>query len=75
MGLVDEVRTTRSLPPPAAARRIRVLAGVTQERMAREVGVHRVTLARWEAGDATPRGASRVQYAELLAELQEALAS
>ena len=32
-------------------KRIREELGLTQEQLADEVGVHRVTVAKWEAGD------------------------
>lgn len=66
MTLIDEVREARRLPAPAAARLIRVSAGVSQTRLAREVGVHRVTIARWEAGTRRPCGRVRGRYAEIL---------
>lgn len=75
MTLIEEIRTIRSLPPPHRARQIRVLSGVTQQRLADEIEVHRVTLAKWEAGAAVPRGEARLRYAQVLAELQRELAS
>lgn len=75
MSLIDEVRASRRLPTPAVARMIREEAGVTQEALAAELGVHRVTLARWEAGTCAPRAAFRAQYARLLDELRRELAS
>lgn len=74
MQLIDEVRTARRLPAPALARMIRISAGVSQDRMAKELGVHRVTIARWESGERTPRGLTRVRYAELLEQLHQAVA-
>jgi transcriptional regulator with XRE-family HTH domain len=59
----------RRLPSPAAARAIRLGAGVTQQELADELAVYRVTVARWEAGDRTPRGPLRVRYVELLEQL------
>ncbi|HSX67227.1 helix-turn-helix transcriptional regulator [Nocardioides sp.] len=73
--LIAEVIESRGLPRPNEARRIREAAGVTQDRLAREVDVHRVTLARWEAGTRVPRGAERVRYARILAELQRVIAA
>jgi len=66
MQLVDEVRQSRRLPQPAVARMIRMTAGVSQERIAREIGVHRMTIARWESGERRPRGEPRLRYIELL---------
>lgn len=70
MALMDEVRAARRLPVPDMARAIRRAAGVEQSRMADELGVHRVTIARWEAGTRSPRGSLRARYADLLAALQ-----
>jgi DNA-binding transcriptional regulator YiaG len=64
--LFAEVRAHRHLPDPAAARAIRLAAGVGQTRLARELGVHRVTVARWERGTRTPRGQFLKRYVELL---------
>ncbi len=68
-GLADQVRAER-LPSRSLARAIRVDAGVSQRRMALELGVHPVTLARWELGVMRPRGARRLAYATLLSELR-----
>jgi transcriptional regulator with XRE-family HTH domain len=69
MMLIDEVRA-RQLPTAKARRAIRLAAGVSQTRMATELGVHRVTLIRWENGQ-EPRGCIRERYARLLAQLRE----
>jgi DNA-binding transcriptional regulator YiaG len=72
MTLLDTVRAAHRLPKPAMARLIRSEAGVSQARLAAEVGVHRVTLARWEAGVSRPQSAAlRARYASLLADMQE----
>jgi DNA-binding transcriptional regulator YiaG len=68
--LLDEVRAARSLPAPETARLIRRAARISQSRLAKAVGVDRTTLARWEAGSTCPRGAQRIRYAELLADLE-----
>lgn len=75
MSLINEVRSSLSLPPPEMARYIRKAARVTQGRLAMEIGVDRVTLARWESGTCKPRSAQRVRYAEALTALQKELAS
>lgn len=72
--LADEVRSRRALPPPSMARAIRESAGVTQSRLAAEIGVTRATVARWEAAIRHPRGKHRERYAAALRDLQEALA-
>lgn len=74
--LVAEVLADRRIPSPARARAIRIEAGVSQRRLAEELGVSRVTVARWELSIRTPRGDLRRAYARLLEELQrEVLAS
>lgn len=78
MSLLDEVRQARQapqLPSPSAARLIRISAGVSQERLAQELDVHRMTVNRWETGERTPRGHHRVRYAELLEALRQEVAS
>jgi transcriptional regulator with XRE-family HTH domain len=70
MSLLDDVRVIQRLPSPAKARAIREAAGISQERLAEEVGVHRVTVARWELGERHPRGRSKIAYAELLESLR-----
>lgn len=78
MALLDEVRQAKNaplLPPPNTARMIRVAAGVTQERLAQELGVHRMTVQRWETGERTPRGVHRKMYAQLIDALRAEVAS
>jgi DNA-binding transcriptional regulator YiaG len=70
MTLIEEVRS-RQLPPLQLRRAIRVAAGVSQVRMAAELGVHRLTFVRWESGTHVPRGEHRAHYASLLSELQQ----
>ncbi len=69
MKLLHEVRASRQLPAPDDARAIRERAGVSQTRLAEELGVHRITVGRWETGTREPRGALRVAYARLLLRL------
>lgn len=69
MTLIEEVRSAR-LPAPGVARAVRQAAGISQERLAAEIGVHRVTLARWESGTSRPRGSVRARYTTLLEDLQ-----
>lgn len=71
--LVEDARAASRLPTPAKARHIRMAASVSQAAMAQELGVHRVTLARWETGHLSPSGTRRAQYARLLEELQRAV--
>lgn len=70
-GLVAEVREALSLPAPTVARAIREAAGVSQARLAAELGVHELTVHRWEAGTRTPHGGLRLSYTRLLRELYD----
>jgi DNA-binding transcriptional regulator YiaG len=70
MSLVEEVRASRRLPLPGTARLIRLTAGVSQQRLADELGVHRMTVVRWESGERNPRGAVRARYSDLLEQLR-----
>ncbi|MEV6817918.1 helix-turn-helix domain-containing protein [Nocardiopsis dassonvillei] len=69
MNLLREVRVSRRLPLPEEARAIRERAGVSQTRLAEELGVHRITVGRWESGTREPRGALRAAYTRLLLRL------
>jgi transcriptional regulator with XRE-family HTH domain len=69
--LLDEVRESLALPSPGVAREIREAAGVSQARLAAELGVHELTVHRWERGARTPRGELRRSYARLLADLDQ----
>jgi transcriptional regulator with XRE-family HTH domain len=42
---------TRCDVKPAALRRLRAELALTQTQLAEELGVHRVTVARWETGE------------------------
>jgi DNA-binding transcriptional regulator YiaG len=74
-GLAAQVRAGRRLPSPAIARAIRHEAGVSQQQVADELGIHRVSVARWELGERAPRGELRLAYIALLDELREAVAA
>jgi transcriptional regulator with XRE-family HTH domain len=73
--LVSETRRLARLLAPARATAIRKGAGISQQRLAAELGVHRVTVARWETGVWRPRGAMRQRYADLLAALDREVRS
>jgi DNA-binding transcriptional regulator YiaG len=73
--LLASARAASRLPKPAHARAIREGAGLTQSELADAIAVHRVTLGRWETGQAVPRGRARARYAQTLLELQQAIAS
>ena len=70
--LLDEVRESLALPRPDAARQIREAACVSQARLASELGVHEITVQRWEAGLHAPHGEIRRAYVRLLLELDDA---
>jgi transcriptional regulator with XRE-family HTH domain len=42
---------TSTVVKPSELQRIREALGLTQAQLAEEIGVHRVTVAKWEAGD------------------------
>lgn len=68
--LAEHVRQARRLPPPAVARAIRGAADVSQQQIADELGVNRVSVARWELGLRVPRGELRLRYVDLLDQLE-----
>lgn len=73
MSLIEEVREGRQLPTPSTARAIRIAAGVSQQRLADELGVQRNTVSRWEAGERHPSPLLRARYARLLIQLDAAI--
>lgn len=73
--LAEHVKAARRLPPPSIARAIRDEADVSQQQLADELGVNRVTIARWELGERVPRGELRLRYIDLLDELSSAVAA
>lgn len=75
VALLEELRVSRSLPAPPLAREIRRAANVSRDRLAEELNVHPVTVARWERGTRVPRGELRIAYARLLAALASEVAS
>lgn len=68
--LLREVRERPTLPPPEMRRAIRKAAGITQARLAGALGVHEITLLRWEHGSHEPRGEHLVAYARALEEMR-----
>ncbi|QKW55049.1 helix-turn-helix transcriptional regulator (plasmid) [Streptomyces buecherae] len=64
--------TGTDLPPPAERARLRRAAGLSQEQVARALGLKRaVTVSDWERGTSEPRPPRRTAYARLLAGLAE----
>jgi DNA-binding XRE family transcriptional regulator len=68
--LVDEVRARLALPKPAVGKAIRLAAGVTQQRMADEIGVHRLSYLQWERGHLALSEATQQRLAAVLRDLQ-----
>lgn len=68
--LLEEIRIRRQLPSRAMARAIRLEAGISQATLAHAIGVHPVTVTRWELGTRRPRGRILVAYVEALNELR-----
>jgi len=75
MTLAEEVRARRDAPSPAEARAMRRAAGVTQQRMAEEIGVARMTLARWESGERRPHPLPAARWAVVLDQVFRALST
>jgi DNA-binding transcriptional regulator YiaG len=70
--LLEEVRILRELPSPPEAKAVREGAKVSRRRLAKELGVHEITIYRWERGTSHPRGQALTDYARLLAALRQA---
>jgi len=71
--LVGQLREAR-LPSPATRRRIREEAGVTLREAAAVLGVHPVTVLRWEHGRVPPRRENATAYKRLLRTLEKVAA-
>ncbi|MER6994563.1 helix-turn-helix domain-containing protein [Streptomyces sp. NPDC000410] len=63
------------LPSPKERRRLREAKSLSEEQLARAVGVTRATLRSWETGRTSPRGRKRETYAKLLAEYEAEIAA
>ncbi len=68
--LAEKVRARRRAFSPALARAIREAADVSQREIAHELGVHRVSVTRWELGTRRPSGVLLEAYLDLLEELR-----
>jgi transcriptional regulator with XRE-family HTH domain len=66
----DKARAKRLLPPPRERARIREAAGLSLDDLARDLGVHRTTILRWERDLRAPTGENVVRYATVLGQLQ-----
>ncbi|MFI6289411.1 sigma factor-like helix-turn-helix DNA-binding protein [Streptomyces sp. NPDC051018] len=60
------------LPSPKERRRLREAMSMSEEQVARAVGVTRATVRAWETGRSDPRGRRRETYGKLLAALDPA---
>ncbi|MEU5499494.1 helix-turn-helix transcriptional regulator [Streptomyces griseofuscus] len=66
---IDALVDADTLPSPRVRQQLRVAAGLTQEEVARAIGVKRVAVARWEAGLTKPHRSNRLKYAHFLRRL------
>ena len=69
----DEMVADQQLFTPPMRRAYRESAGLSLEQVAREMGVTRMTVWRWENGKRSPRGENRVRYSRFLRTLKEAV--
>ncbi|MFJ8017403.1 helix-turn-helix transcriptional regulator [Streptomyces sp. NPDC096339] len=58
-----------TLPTPRVRQQLRVAAGLTQAEVADAIGVQRLAVARWEAGQTQPHRGNRLKYADFLRQL------
>ena len=59
-------RARRRLPSPEQRRALRERAGITQADVAKALGVHRITVTRWETGQRVPGNKKIEAYVRLL---------
>lgn len=71
--LLDRARALGQLPAPRQRRLIRESAGASQRDLADALGVHVMTLNRWERGQVRPRAQHVVAYADILRRLEHAV--
>lgn len=71
--LVHRLQAAR-LPAPATRRRIREEAGVSLREAAQALGVHPMTVLRWETGAVVPTRSNAAAYRRLLDRLAGAAA-
>ena len=64
--LVERSRSRRRLPEPRLRRLLRERACVSQEDLARVLGVDRSTVCRWESGAREPRDSNLSAYSDIL---------
>lgn len=66
--LVDQLKAAQ-LPSTSRRRSIRLDAGASLRDVGTELGVHPMTVLKWENGDSVPRRAHAIAYRELLERL------
>lgn len=64
--MIEELVWMRRAAATGTARAIRETAGLSLAEVAREVGVTKAAVSRWETGKRVPRGEAAVAYARLL---------
>lgn len=69
--LTDLVKARRELPAPKMRRALREAAGVSQDAVAQSIGVHRMTVNRWESGQCEPTPQHVIAYAAILRDLAQ----
>ncbi|MFJ9446593.1 helix-turn-helix transcriptional regulator [Kitasatospora sp. NPDC101235] len=67
--LLERPRPVDDLPVPTERERLRKLAGLKQDDLARALSTRRETIVRWEAGATEPRPPKREAYIRFLATL------
>jgi DNA-binding transcriptional regulator YiaG len=68
--LLARRRSSSLLPSPARCRAIREKASLSQEDLARLLGVSRPALTRWESGQRKPFGDNCVRYLSVLERIE-----
>ena len=68
---IERGRLQRRLPDPRARRALREGADVTQDAIAKAVGVTRAEVSKWESGSRTPRGEALRRYLKVLDRLRQ----
>ncbi|WP_316959641.1 helix-turn-helix domain-containing protein [Streptomyces sp. TRM68367] len=68
---IDALVDADTLPPPHIRQELRIAANLTQAEVAEAIGVKRLAVVRWEAGQTQPHRGNRLKYAELLRRLAE----
>ncbi|MFC7795718.1 helix-turn-helix domain-containing protein [Streptomyces cinereoruber] len=62
----DALVDADTLPPPRIRQQLRIAANLTQADVAEAIGVKRLAIVRWEAGQTQPHRSNRLKYAEFL---------